>query len=93
MPSTSIQMTKSRVFLLSLSTTQGNCFKVIIGDDSILWHLRYDHQDFIALKLWEKNRMLKGIPQIECSSKIYETYMMSKHARKMFKERNLRRVS
>lgn len=75
---TSIKMTKNIMFPLLLHVTQGNYFKATIRDNLILWHLRYGHLNFEALKLLERNHMLR----IESPSKICETPVMSKQASK-----------
>ncbi|PKI72004.1 hypothetical protein CRG98_007620 [Punica granatum] len=69
---THVRMTKNRMFPLKLRVNEANCLKATTSDSSTLWHLRYGHLNFEALKLLEKKNMVMGLPKIEAPSNLCE---------------------
>ena len=88
-----VKMARNRMFPLHLSIfDQSNCFKADIEDISTLWHLRYAHLNFEALKLLEKYNMVTGMPKIDRPAKLCEVCVMGKQERKPFKVRRTKRA-
>ena len=70
----SVQMTKNRMFPLSIETcfssqvgaappTQ-SALRSVIEDPSRLWHLRYGHLGYAGLNFLSNKRMVEGLPHI-----------------------------
>ena len=71
-------MAKNKMFPLKLNVNEANCLKAAIMDSTTLWHLRYGHPNFEALKLLEKNNMVMGLPKIERLSNLCKVSVMKK---------------
>ncbi|XP_020266712.1 uncharacterized protein LOC109842219 [Asparagus officinalis] len=57
-----VNMSQNRLFTLNIHTDPVKCLKMIMKDESWLWHLRFGHLAFSGLNLLWKEKMVKGLP-------------------------------
>ncbi|KAG9454468.1 hypothetical protein H6P81_007372 [Aristolochia fimbriata] len=57
-----VDMAKNRLFTLNMEVVSIQCLKLVLKDNSWLWHLRFGHLGFTGLKLLSKEKMVKGLP-------------------------------
>ena len=90
---THVKMTKNRMFPLKLSIVESRCMKATTQDHSNLWHLRYGHLNFEALKLMEKKKMVVGLPKIDAPNNLCDVCIVGKQQRESFKKYDVKRAS
>ena len=62
-----VQMTKNRMFLLSIETDVAKCLKSCLKDPNWIWPLRFGHLNFDGLKLLARKNMVKGLLYVKHS--------------------------
>ena len=89
---TTVQMTKNRMFPMTLQTKNLLSFQAMMKDNNWLWHLRYGHLNFRGLKLLVQKRMVTGMPLIECPDRPCEGCLVGKQHRESFPVGKARRA-
>ncbi|KAJ0795822.1 putative RNA-directed DNA polymerase [Helianthus annuus] len=81
-----VNMTGNKMFPLNLSQDLiPRAYSMITQDLSALWHQIYGHINFDTLHDMGMNEVVKGLPKIsKQQSKVCESCMLGKHARKSF---------
>ncbi|KAJ0522113.1 putative RNA-directed DNA polymerase [Helianthus annuus] len=81
-----VNMTGNKMFPLNLSQDLiPRAYSMITQDLSALWHQRYGHINFDTLHDMGMKEVVKGLPKIsKQQSKVCESCMLGKHARKSF---------
>ena len=59
-----VNRTRNRLYILNLDQSQPECWLAKSDDDSWLWHARFGHVNFYALKKMSKMEMVSGMPFI-----------------------------
>lgn len=90
---TFVKMAKNRMFPLYLSVSNSKCLKANGEDESTLWHLRYGHLNFEALKIPKEKNMMSILPKIDRPNKRCEVCIMGKQQRKSFPSKVSKRAS
>jgi hypothetical protein len=67
------------MFSLNIQYDATKCLSVITNNEEWLWHLRLEHLNFTSLEILASKKMVKGIPHIDHSDEIHESYILSKH--------------
>ena len=62
MPLVKIHMGKNKMFPLGISCLDDSALVANVRDDSWIWHLRYGHSYFNALKLLSHKKMVHDLP-------------------------------
>ena len=88
-----VEMTKNRLFPLTLRHDTLKCMKSVIKDESWLWHLRFGHLNFGGLKLLSAKNMVKGLPHIDHPNEVCEGCILGKHHRPSFSKEKRWRAS
>ncbi|XP_019459987.1 PREDICTED: uncharacterized protein LOC109359748 [Lupinus angustifolius] len=74
-------MATNRTFQISLASVESQCLSAMVGEDSWLWHLRFDHLNFKDLRSLSAKNMVLGLPAIQRSQRkkvwIYLTKLKS----------------
>ncbi|XP_020258742.1 uncharacterized protein LOC109835165 [Asparagus officinalis] len=73
-----VNMSRNRLFTLNIHADPVKCLKSIIKDETWLWHLRFGHLAFSGLNLLWKEKMVKGLPQINHPNQLCEGCMKGK---------------
>lgn len=81
---TEVKMTANRMFPLFLHTVAHSCFSTSLKDSIWLWHYRYGHLNFGALKSLQQKKMVIGLPQITVPSQFCEDCVVSKQHQNPF---------
>ncbi|GAA0152651.1 hypothetical protein LIER_37532 [Lithospermum erythrorhizon] len=77
-------MTKNQLFTLDMKTGIQHCLKLVIKNDSWLWHLRFGDLDFTGLKLLSKKSMAEAMLCAvyllnRCPTKVSNSRLQMKH--------------
>lgn len=78
---TQVKMTANRMFSLFLHTVAHSCFSTSLKDSTWLWHYRYGHLNFGALKSLQQKEMVIGLPQITVPSQFVKIVLLANNTR------------
>ncbi|KAG9450495.1 hypothetical protein H6P81_010460 [Aristolochia fimbriata] len=87
-----VDMAKNRLFTLNIEAASMKCLKSVLKDNLWLWHLRFGHLGFTGLKLLLKEKMVKGLPEIDHPDQLCEGCMKGKQHRLPFEAGHSRRA-
>jgi Reverse transcriptase (RNA-dependent DNA polymerase)/gag-polypeptide of LTR copia-type/Integrase core domain/GAG-pre-integrase domain len=79
-----VEMEKSKNFPLQLNHTPHLALRSEVTNDSELWHKRFGHLNYKALKLIKVKEMVKGLPSIELKPDTCEGCIFGKQHRATF---------
>ena len=79
-----VQRNHGRLYVLSLSVARPVCLVVHGGEDAWLWHARYSHIGFQALRLLAREDMVRGLPVVDQADRLCEACLAGKHRRAPF---------
>ena len=73
-----VSMTNNRMFPLKLASGIPQVLKVVLDDESWLWHMRFGHLSFHGLHLLYKKHMVNGLPMMEQKDQVCEGCILGK---------------
>eukprot|EP00253_Pinus_taeda_P025723 PITA_25723 len=89
-----VKMTRNRMFPLRIRAYLKNkeviaevtqeAFESVPKDENWLWHLRFGHLNFGGLNLLSRKGMVRGLPLIEKSDSLCESWILGKQHRESF---------
>lgn len=79
-----VKRQRNRLYTAKLQVAQKICLMASITDASWLWHARYGHLNFQALKMLSKQKMVKGLPKITQLNQVCDGCMVGKQHRTPF---------
>ena len=74
-----VQRNHGRLYVLSLSVARPVCLAVHGGEDAWLWHARYGHIGFQALRLLAREDRVRGLPVVDQADRLCEACLAGKH--------------
>ena len=86
-------MSKNRMFVLNNKIDMAKCLKACVKDSSWLWHLRFGHLNFGALKLLGQKDMVYGLPSINQPNKLCEECLVGKQFQMSFSKESMSKAS
>ena len=88
-----VNRTRNRLYILNLDQSQPKCWLAKSDDDSWLWHARFGHVNFYALKKMSKMEMVSGMPFIDHVDRVCDGCLVGKQHRRPFPARSTYRAS
>ena len=89
-----VKRSRNRLYTISLKTTKPTCLLGKLSEDSWLWHARYGHLNFEALRNLSTKQMVKGILHVERIKQVCDSCVITKQRRTPFPQQaNFRAVS
>ena len=79
-----VKRSSNRLYVLNIAPALPECFLVRSKEEDWLWHARYGHVNFHALKIMGKNGMVHGMPLINHKDRICDGCLIGKQQRKSF---------
>ncbi|KAL5724118.1 hypothetical protein ACHQM5_007419 [Ranunculus cassubicifolius] len=79
-----VKMAANRLFPLSLDHASQSCLSAKVQNSSWLWHYRYGHLHFGALRTLHTKNMVIGLPEILLPSQVCEECVVGKQHRDSF---------
>lgn len=79
-----VKKSTNRLYKIILESSESRCLLSSCDKESWLWHMRFGHVNFRALKQMSETNMVRGLPRISKSKEVCEGCLMSKKARKTF---------
>ncbi|CAH9140422.1 unnamed protein product [Cuscuta epithymum] len=77
----------NRLFVAKLQIAQKVCLMLSMTDKAWLWHARYGHLNFQALRRLTTNKMVDGVPEINHSNMVCDGCTLGKQHRSSFPDR------
>src|SRR6266508_337866 len=74
----------NRLYLLQTQLAVPVCLVAKLDDQAWLWHARYGHLNFRALRELGARNMVKGIPAIKCIEEFCDVCALGKQHRESF---------
>ncbi|KAG9454135.1 hypothetical protein H6P81_007039 [Aristolochia fimbriata] len=87
-----VDMANNRLFTLNMEAVSMKCLKPVLKDNSWLWHLRFGYLGFTGLKLLSKEKMVKGLPEIDHPDQLCEGCIKGKQHRLSFEAGHSRKA-
>lgn len=81
------------VVLASAMPQVTTCFQTVTEDNSHLWHCRFGHLSFKGLRTLIYKKMVRGLPNLQASSKVCSDCMVEKQHREVIPKTSLWRAS
>ena len=78
-----IQMTRNKMFPFDVSMVGHVNTAAVVQQESVLWHLQFEHLNIRGLKLLHQKNMVKGLPSID-QIDVYEGCVYGKQTRRAF---------
>ena len=88
-----VNRTRNRLYILNLDQSQPECWLAKSDDDSWLWHARFGHVNFYALKKMSKMEMVSGMPFIDHVDRVCDGCLVGKQHRRPFPAQSTYRAS
>ena len=85
--------TRNKLYILNLDQSQPECWLAKSDHDSWLWHARFRHVNFYALKEMAKMEMVSGKPFIDHVDRVRHGCLVQKHHRRSFPAQSTYRAS
>jgi transposase InsO family protein len=79
-----VPRTSSRLYILKLQLATPVCLAAHHDDTAWLWHERYDHLHFDALRKLARDGMVRGLPQLDRVHQLCDNCIATKQRRKPF---------
>jgi hypothetical protein len=79
-----VKRTRNRLYLLRIDQATPECLFARTAEAPWLWHARYGHINFHALRALAGKEMVRGLPHIDQINQVCDGYMISKHRRTPF---------
>ena len=79
-----IQITQHKMFPLEISRIDRHALDICAKNESLLWHLRYEHLNINGLKLLNQKEMVNGLPKIDSFDNVCEGCIYGKQCKKPF---------
>ena len=73
-----VNRTRNRLYILNLDQSQPECCLAKSDDDLWLWHARFGHVNFYALKKMSKMEMVSGMPFIDHVDRVCDGCLVGK---------------
>lgn len=81
----------SRLYILDVDIARPVCLAAHAKEDAWLWHARFGHVNFGALRKMGREGLVRGMPQLEHVDQLCDACLAGKHRRTPFPQRALRR--
>nr|AAP44677.1 putative gag-pol polyprotein [Oryza sativa Japonica Group] len=88
-----VRCNANRLYLLKLMTGHPVCLSACTSDTAWLWHARFGHLHFDALRKLADKDMVRGLPRIEHVEQLCDGCIISKHRRSPFPTRAVYRAT
>lgn len=88
-----VRCNANRLYLLKLMTGRPVCLSARTTDTAWLWHARFGHLHFDALRKLADKDMVRGLPRIEHVEQLCDGCIISKHRRSPFPMRTVYRAT
>jgi hypothetical protein len=79
-----VSCTSSRLYILTLQLARPVCLAAHHDDAAWLWHERYGHLHFDALRKLTRDGMVRGLPQLDRVHQLCNCCIATKQRRKLF---------
>jgi hypothetical protein len=83
----------SRLYILDADVARPVCWSAHTKEDAWLWHARFGHVNFGALKKMGREELISGLPVLEQPEQMCDSCLVGKHRRTPFPQRALARSS
>lgn len=74
-----VRRSRNRLYILNLKTTHPVCLMAKLAKDDWLWHARYSHLNFQALRNMTQRGMVIGMPIVDHVMQVCDLYVIAKH--------------
>jgi hypothetical protein len=81
-----VQRIENRMYRLELQVARPLCLAVHQDDDAWCWHERLGHANFGSLEKMGRLEMVRGLPPISHADQFYDTCVLAKHHRGVFRK-------
>jgi transposase InsO family protein len=79
-----VKRSTNRCYKVDLQVTQPVCLAAHGDDEAWLWHARFEHLSFDALKELARHGMVRGLPRIEHVGELCDSCLAGKQRRRSF---------
>lgn len=79
-----VKRTRNMLYILDLSLTKPVCLMANASDAAWIWHARYGHLNFNALRELARKEMVLGLPRIDHIDQVCDGCLVGKQRRKSF---------
>jgi transposase InsO family protein len=88
-----IHRNPSRLYVLDVDIAQPVCYAAHAKEDAWLWHARYGHVNFDALRRTARDELVRGMPLLNQVDQLCDACLAGKHRRTPFPQRALSRTT
>jgi len=81
----------SRLYVLEVTIARPVCWAAHAKEDAWLWHARFGHVNFGALRKMGREELVRGMPLLDQPDQLCDAYLAGKHKRTPFPQRALGR--
>uniref|UniRef100_A0ACD5Z920 Uncharacterized protein n=1 Tax=Avena sativa TaxID=4498 RepID=A0ACD5Z920_AVESA len=79
-----VKRSRNRLYILKIEQANPECLFTRTAEEPWLWHARYGHINFHALRSLASKQMVRGFPQLDHVNQVYDGCMIAKHRRAPF---------
>jgi hypothetical protein len=87
-----VRRTRNRLYLIKITVARSVCLSARTQEAAWLWHARFGHLHFDALRQLARQDMVRGLPPIDQVEQLCDCCVVSKQRRSLFPGRSLFRV-
>jgi transposase InsO family protein len=88
-----INRNASRLYVLDVDIARPVCYAAHAKEDAWLWHARYGHVNFDALRRMVRDELVRGMPLLNQVDQLCDACLVGKHRRTSFPQRALSRTT
>ncbi|KAJ4740894.1 Transposon Ty1-H Gag-Pol polyprotein [Rhynchospora pubera] len=79
-----VKRARNRLYILNLDVTQPICLKTHLNNEDWLWHARYGHLNFQALRTLSQKELVAGLPLVNHAEQVCSGCLVGKQRRSPF---------
>uniref|UniRef100_A0ACD5Y6T1 Uncharacterized protein n=1 Tax=Avena sativa TaxID=4498 RepID=A0ACD5Y6T1_AVESA len=79
-----VKRSRNRLYLLKIEPASPECLQARTAEEPWLWHARYGHIGFHALRMLAGKEMVRGLPQLDHVNRFCDGCTIAKHRRAPF---------